>query len=265
MGPVPADAPHEQRQTWMFTIEFANGNVAKVARTTHDGDAARVIEELGLESPTPTIFVMGGAGLMTPESVEATRTAVEGGVAQFAAERKLPVIDGGTAAGVMAMLGAACREHAYAFPLIGVAPETQVHYPTSILNGAEPLEENHTHFVLTDGDEFGAESEMIAQLAYALSGRGVQQVLGLIINGGEIARREAYRCAVAEPRFPMLILEGSGRLADDLAAGYRAGRSDDPLINDILKQGSIHFISVHQPADGLRAWLADFFSASSRE
>jgi hypothetical protein len=33
------------------------------------------------------------------------------------------------------------------------------------------------------------------------------------------------------------------------------------MINDILKQGSIHFISVHQPADGLRTWLADFFSA----
>ena len=80
----------------------------------------------------------------------------------------------------------------------------------------------------------------------------------IILNGGKIVKQEAYRCATQEPRFPLLVLEGSGRFADELAASRNTG-SDDPQIRAILDQGIVHFLPVRAGADNLYRWLENFF------
>ena len=55
--------------------------------------------------------------------------------------------------------------------------------PTS--PGQAPLELNHSHFVMVPGDEWGDESNWIAQVADTVAGDMAS--VTLLVNGGEIA------------------------------------------------------------------------------
>ncbi len=81
----------------------------------------------------------------------------------------------------------------------------------------------------------------------------------MVVNGGEIVKYEAFLCATREPHFPLLVLEGSGRFADELSASRQTG-STDPQIQAILEQGRVHFVSINVGADNLYNWLRNFFS-----
>lgn len=239
-----------------FTIEFDDGKSAQAVRTARNEDAASVVSALRLHEARPTLVVMGGAGKMDPESARTTRSSIEDGLSRFAEEHHVAVIDGGTTAGVMGLLGYARQRRGYRFPLIGVAPDARVEYP-----GHNPptrqavLDANHSHFVLVDGDDFGAESDLLAALGWTLAGRGSAPILGIVINGGAIVKNEAHARATSSTRFPLLILEGSGRFADELAAAVRARTSDDPQIRDILRRGTVYVLPITTPAESLRKWL----------
>ncbi|MEP7292305.1 MAG: hypothetical protein ABI835_11005 [Chloroflexota bacterium] len=242
-----------------FPIRFPGGRIRNAVRASQNADPNAVITALGLPHPMPTIMISGGADGMTAGEAALLRPLIENGLVRFASSHSTSLIDGGTTAGVMPLIGAAREQQHASFPLIGVAPEQQVRYPGHNLPEiAGGLDAGHSHFVLIDGKHFGAESEMILQLAYALSGAGAKKRLAVVLNGGEIVREEAHRCATREPRFPLLVLEGSGRFADELAAA-RQTASGDPLIREILEQGSVDFIPVSAGADHLYRWLENFF------
>ncbi len=247
------------RDVEAFTIAFPGNPPRRAVRAPNHADPRAVIRALALPRPTPTIFISGGAGAMSAEAVGALRSIIEDGLAPFASERQISLIDGGTSSGTMALIGSARQRRGYDFPLIGVAPERMVIYPGRELSiqGVE-LDAGHSHFVLTDGDQFGAESELILRLAAALSESGARKRLTMVINGGEVVKREAQRCATRKPRFPLLVLEGSGRFADELAASRKRG-SSDPLIRDILDKGIVHFLPVSAGAENLYRWLENFF------
>ena len=244
-----------------FTIEFPNGEMPLAVRAVNGTHPEAAIDALKLAQPVPTIFISGGAGLMDRESMNITRSTVEDGLARFLNEQQVSLIDGGTTSGVMGLMGLARHQRGYTFPLIGVAPEAVVYYPGhENPDKIADLDAYHSHFVLTGGAEFGTESEMIINLAHALSGEGARKSLGVIINGGDIVRKEAHRVTTQSPRIPLLILEGSGRFADELAAAYRAGKSDDPVIRDILLAGTLHVVPINEGAESLRAWLTRYFA-----
>jgi hypothetical protein len=246
-----------------FTITFPNGGAALALHAARRAAPEQVAEALALARPRPAIVLMGGASLMQTEQLGAARAAIEDGIARFAAEHSADVLTGGTAVGVMALIGLARQRRGYRFPLIGVAPAAKVTYP-GCPDASHPeriaLDANHSHFVLTDGDDFGAESALLANLGYAIGGGREQGVLGIVINGGEIVRQEAHARATGSPRFPLLVLEGSGRFADELAAARRSGRGDHPLTRAILQRGSVHFLPLSAGADSLRGWLSSYFS-----
>ncbi|MFQ3566235.1 MAG: hypothetical protein SNJ59_04490 [Aggregatilineales bacterium] len=246
-----------------FTITFPNGSEALALYAARRAAPERISEALALARPRPAIVLMGGASLMQTEQLGAARAAIEDGIARFAADHGANVLTGGTAAGAMALIGLARQRRGYRFPLIGVAPGAKVTYP-GCPNPSDPdriaLDANHTHFVLTDGDDFGAESALLASLGYTIGGGHEQGVLGIIVNGGEIVRQEAYARATGAPRFPLLVLEGSGRFADELAAARRSGHGDHPLTRKILQRGSLHFLPLSAGTDSLRGWLSSYFS-----
>ncbi len=244
-----------------FTIQFPDNNTAQAVRASQDADPATIANLLRLPKPSPALVIMGGAAKMEAETVRTTRSSIEDGLSRFAQEHGVAIVDGGTTAGVMGLLGFARHRHRYDFPLVGVAPESRVEYP-----GHHPptsqaaLDSNHSHFVLVDGENFGAESDMLASLGWTIAGEGSQPILGVVINGGAIVKQEAHARATGKPHFPLLVLEGSGRFADDLAAAYHAGSSDDPVLRDIVQQGELHLLPANSPAESVRQWLENFFA-----
>ncbi len=245
-----------------FPINFPN-STPRAVRVPEQTDPDRIIHALQLSTPTPTIFLSAGAAQMDTKSMILTRSLIEDGLVRFINDQRITLIDGGTNAGAMVLIGIARQRRNYTFPLIGVAPDKMVTYPGHPTAEGEPqpttdLDAFHSHFVLTGGDDFGAESETIFELAYALTGRGNRKRLVIILNGGGIVKQEAYRSATREPRFPLLVLEGSGRFADELADSRKTG-STDPQIQAILDQGIVHFLPVKAGADNLYRWLENFF------
>lgn len=243
-----------------FTIQYPNGRTPVAVRAPRSANPYAIVEALHLPAPLPTIFISGGAGNMDRDSQNLTRTTIEDGLARFLQEHGIALIDGGTSTGVMSLIGLARQRRNYNFPLIGIAPDRVVYYPSHEPNARlADLDAFHSHFVLTDGDAFGAESDMIVRFGIALSGKGTKKLLGFVINGGEIVRDEVYRVTRQHPEIPLLVLEGSGRFADELADAHKAGTSDDAKVMEILREGNLHFISIRSGADNLRHWLETFF------
>jgi len=247
-----------------FVIPFEDGRAAFAIQVSRRFDPDAVGKALGFNEPRPTIYVTGGAGAMSPEDMATTRTVVEKGLARFAEERGVILIDGGTQAGIPVLLGDARQKYRYRFPLIGIAPLELVRYPgyENDNPSANPLNTGHSHFVLTAGDEFGDESDMITQLTYALSGAGEKPALGILINGGKIAREEVYaRTTSPELSFPLIVLEGTGRFADILASAFYAGHTEEADLQAIINKGRLQMVSVDDGPDALRVRLGVYFDA----
>jgi hypothetical protein len=248
------------------TIQFANGQEAVLVRVSDEDDADEVVELLGMETPQPTIFMLVGAMDMQSKEMTMTRAIIEDGLAKFADERQIAIVDGGTASGVMQLMGEARRNHHYQFPLIGVAPANQVKYPGHDNPTGYELDDGHSHFVLTHEGDFGDETDMIIDLSEALTEEGKKPLLGMIVNGGDIVRQEVYRLAT-EPDgdLVLLVLEGSGRFADELAAAKRSGQPESDVLKAIVEKGRVELVSVNDGPEALRARLLSFFGAVEKK
>jgi hypothetical protein len=245
-----------------FVITFENGQAAFAVHVPRRFDPNSVAKALGFNEPRPTIYVTGGASAMSPEDMQATRTIVERGLARFAEDQGAIVIDGGTEAGIPILLGDARRKLKARFPLVGIAPMELVHYVGHSNPEGAALNPGHSHFVLTAGDEFGDESDMITQLTYALSGSGKMPALGILINGGKIAREEVYARTTSDTvSFPLIVIEGTGRFADILARAFYAGHAEERDLQTIISKGHLEMVSVNAGPEELRAKLAQHFRA----
>lgn len=240
-----------------FRIHFANGNVAEAVRVRPSTEPNGVLALLNMNESAPTIFITGGASAMSEEDILRTQEMIAA-VAEFAEQHRAVIVDGGTESGVMQMVGEARRKGSYLFPLIGVSPFGKISYPGMENPNAEAeLEDSHSHFVLVDGEEWGAESDMIVGVAKALSGQGMRPAIGILINGGKIARQEVYLAVSKE--IPMLILEGSGRLADEIATAFKTGKASQRILQAILGGGDIQLISTDEGTGALREKLEKRF------
>lgn len=240
-----------------FRIHFANGNVAEAVRVRPSTEPNGVLALLNMSESAPTIFITGGASAMSEEDILRTQEMIAA-VAEFAEQHRAVIVDGGTESGVMQMVGEARRQGSYLFPLIGVSPFGKISYPGMENPNAEAeLEDSHSHFVLVDGEEWGAESDMIVGVAKALSGQGMRPAIGILINGGKIARQEVYLAVSKE--IPMLILEGSGRLADEIATAFKTGKASQRILQAILGGGDIQLISTDEGTGALREKLEKRF------
>ena len=195
------------------TIQFDNQHQAQLERAVQYEDLPQSFRSLGLESPRPVIVWIVGAARVAPPHGFAIRQAAEV-ISRVAAQSGAAVIDGGTQAGGMEAMGTACARSGYGFPLIGVAAQGTIVLPSSPKGGDRcDLDPNHTHFILVPGDQWGDETPWISQVAKQLAGSLPSvTVLG---NGGEIARRD-IATSLKSGR-PVLVLKGTGRLADELA------------------------------------------------
>lgn len=225
--------------------------IAHVARSA-SGD--EIVASLGLRPPAALLMLSGGAGAMSADDYIRVTRLIADGVARAAARARAVVIDGGTQSGVMQMMGEALAAAGRTAPHIGVAPRGKVAYPGGPASDDDryPLEPNHSHFALVEGDLFGDETEVMYRLAAALSAQACS--VAVLVNGGPIAAQEVLWNV--RQRREVVVLEGSGRLADDLAAGLR--RNPDPsdrLIYDIVRRGRLTLFSIASPPAELEALL----------
>jgi len=248
-----------------FTISFANQQIARAVRVHRNVDIALVTHLLGFTEFYPVIFISGGASGMSEADQQHTKTIIDG-IAQFAEERKAIIIDGGTESGIMKMIGDTRGTLHYHFPLVGVSPLGRISYPGYTNPRQEAfLEDSHSHFVLVDGEEWGSESEMILRLTRALSGSGTKPAAGVLINGGKIALREIYLASTKRQKLPIIVLEGSGRAADEISTGYRTGQTERTIVQVILSGGDIQLVGTTEGPEVMRQCLIEKFATKTKE
>jgi hypothetical protein len=245
-------------QNQPFTIPF--GPVQKPAIVVSPlGDPQVIVQAFGLGRPRPTIFITGGAGQMTEYDIKLTQQVVEEGIASFAERYHVTVIDGGTDAGVMQMIGDARLRNRYTFPLIGVAPLAKVSYPGyENPNHEAVLQEGHSHFVLVDAQEWGDESQMIVNMTRAIADS--MPMIGILINGGKIAEKDVYLATTqGNMRIPILVLDGSGRTATNIATAFKTGTSTSNIIKAIIAGGDIRLTPLDEGKTTMLRRLHDHF------
>lgn len=244
-----------------FQLDFGDTRRPTVVRVPYHADMAYVLQALAMQPGDPALFISGGAGLMDAKQKEYTREAVLYGLAKFAADYGVTVIDGGTQAGVMELMGEAHRMQHYRFPLIGVAPVGAVRFPGYDNPDGVPLDPDHTHFVLVDGEKFGDESDLIVRLANALTAGRDTRAFGVVVNGGGITTQETYdRALVPETALPLLVFDGSGRFGDLLAAAARGVHQDDARIHTILDKVDVRVVPLDFGPDRVYAELVRLLS-----
>lgn len=249
-------------QTAPGFLRFENGNQARVVHVSPHSSARKTAQRLGFVEAAPVIFMMGGASNMSAEAITWTRSLVEDGIARFAAKHGAVIVDGGTNAGIMQMMGRARRKYRGMFPLVGCAPQGKVSYPgqASVRRLSKTaLEPHHSHFALVDADYWGAESDMVVGLARAIAA-DKRPVLGVLVNGGKIAQYEVYiASARGRSALPVLVIDGSGRTADTIAAAARTRTTSSAMMRTIIESGKIGLFPMEAGAGALYRKLARLF------
>jgi SLOG in TRPM, prokaryote len=220
-----------------------SGITAPVARVAEPGDVPATLKALGIVTGRPVLVVVGGADGMSPEHMAALAGAV-GPVIQALGDWGAAVVDGGTDAGVMRVIGQAYNTAGASFPLVGVAAEGTVIVPGARpAPDADPLDPHHTQVVLVPGDTWGDESPWLSRVAAAIAGGRPSATL--VVNGGEIAYADIEHSL--EARRPVIVLAGTGRTADAIAAAAH-GRDADPRAARIAAFPGTRVVPLGDPA-----------------
>jgi hypothetical protein len=188
----------------------------RISVLEREGDIPTLVRSMGLGAPSPVLVLIGGAsGLAEPDVDQLTdylRRFVLPAISRVGAV----VIDGGTDSGVMRAVGRTRIGAEEPFPLVGVVSRGVLPAePDPALTGdAVVVEPNHTDLVVVPGATWGDEVPWLGRIATAVA-RSRASVT-LLVNGGEIAYRDMAE-SLSHDR-PVVVLAGSGRTADDVAA-----------------------------------------------
>ena len=247
---------------------FSNGQLAKILKVDESADYEGALSTVDLRGPRPTLLVIGGASQMTQKSKTKLLTFFNNTLADLSERAGITVLDGGTDAGVIHMMGQARQHISGRFNLVGVAPLHRVIFPI----GTSPpaldeedtlvaLEPHHTHFFLVPGENWGSESRWLANFSSILA--GPLPSMTLLINGGQVSLKDLK--TNLELGRQVTIIAGSGRVADAVA-GTISGvtPSEDKSIQDLVAAYYPSQLSVFDlltnSLDDLKAQLNKYFN-----
>lgn len=214
---------------------------------------------LDLPRILPVLVLVGGAGGIDPLDMRRLEQVFRDRLVPAIEALGAAVVDGGTDAGIMRLIGQARHGRGADFPLVGVAAEGTVILPEKLTENRDAAypEPHHSHLLLVPGSQWGDESPWIAAVATAIA-QGCPS-LTLVINGGEVTWRDV-ECSIQAQR-PLIILAGSGRTADKIAQALR-GHPSDPRAVDLLPRGQFHLCDLHQIEQELLPLLHNLFQAA---
>lgn len=240
-----------------FRVTFANGQTAKAVQVQDPVILKDDLERIGLQPSRPILVVVGGASQMSESDFHRLQQLFVEVLAPIAEKLGAYVVDGGTDEGVMQLMGQARSQIAATFPLIGVAPDGKVAFPNHLgeSDDTTPLEPHHTHFVLIPGSKWGEESPWIVRVATVLAAENPS--LTVLLNGGEVTYLDA-RYSVIVGRI-VIVVAGSGRMADQLAAAVR-GEAADERVQELAKSGLVKEVNLHEGFEDLATVIEKMLS-----
>ncbi|MFN6465596.1 MAG: hypothetical protein RMZ41_027770 [Nostoc sp. DedVER02] len=224
-----------------FNLSFNEGQTAKAATVSEAGELSDALEQMGLVGSHPILVIVGGASQMSEADFVRIQNLFVEVLAPIAQRLGAYIVDGGTDAGVMQLIGNARHQINAQFPLIGVAPTGKVILPnqTESSDDAALLEPHHTHFILVPGNNWGDESPWIVQVATMLAS-GAPSVT-VLINGGEITFLDAANSVIAGRL--VMVIAGSGRTADKLVCALN-GEATDERAEKLAASGKLQTIDL---------------------
>jgi hypothetical protein len=210
------------------------------------------LDRLQLAPGRPVLVLVGGAGGMGKEDIRTLDTVLRQAVVPAVEERGAAVVDGDTDSGVMKSIGRAKADTGARFALVGVAAAGTVRLPGGEppIDDAAQLEPHHTQAVLVPGREWGAESPWLGKVADILA--ETSPSVTLLVNGGEIAFDDVL--GSLDRGRPVVVLTGTGRTADAIAAA-RDAPDADPRTTRIAQSPPTRIVAVHD-VDAIRAAVA---------
>jgi hypothetical protein len=222
-------------------INFPARRRASVVFARRDAAPADVVRALDVPAPRGVLVLNGGTAGFSPEVEARLSPLLADGVARVATEEGLTTITGATDSGVFALFGAGLDDLAPGIR-IGVAPAELVTWPGrgSAADDAAPLEPHHSHFVLVDGDEWGDELPTMMHLAALLAAQAPS--LAVVAGGGEVTRRELV--AHTQAGRAVVVLGGSGGVADEVAAAAAGRASGDPEVVEAVGSGRVTVVDL---------------------
>ncbi len=246
LGVKPKELMKEMEKP--FKVSFSNGSSAYAVRVQRSAELSVALRKLGLHRSHPVLVLVGGAGGLSDVDMTRLRPLFAEVLAPLTEALGVFVVDGGTDAGVMRLMGQARTETLATFPLIGVAATGTVVLPDAPLlrSDAAPLEPNHTHFVLVPGSDWGDDSPWLARLASVLAKEAPS--VTVLVNGGETSWKDVSQSV--EAGRPVLAISGSGRAADMLAGALR-GEVADGRAKNLAVSGLVQAVDISADSDGL--------------
>jgi hypothetical protein len=218
------------------------------------------LDRLGLSRGRPVLALVGGAAGMNETHLERVDEVFRSAVIPVVESCRGALVDGGTDAGIMRVIGRARSSSGAGFPLVGVAADGTVAAPGAAQPDGDdtaPLEPHHTHIILVPGSSWGDESPWLAAVASAIAGE--EGSATLVVNGGEITYADVDRSLAC--RRPVLVLAGTGRTADAVAAAA-AGEAADPRAARIAASPLTRIVDIGDP-DALARTLQAVLGRSS--
>ena len=241
-----------------WKIHFPNENSAWAVRCPIGTPPIDLLRSLHLQQPGALLMITGGASEMDEEVDSNLARLFTQGIAPIAISMGAMIIDGGTQAGVMKIIGEAMNVQRQRSILLGVSAEGRVIYPGKPVKADEQkgtqLDSNHSHFVLVETNVRGGETETMYGLAALLS--TACSSVAILSNGGKITVEEVLQNVLQ--RRPIIVIVGSGRFADDLAGIMQGHLPDlhDSRLAGIIAQGDFHFFPIDgDPEDFARLFL----------
>lgn len=241
-----------------FQLTFNQEQAAIAITVSEIAELPSALEEIGLGGSHPILVIVGGASQISDTDFIRIQSLFVKVLAPIAETLGAYVVDGGTDAGVMRLMGYARSYIKAQFPLIGVAPIGKVILPeqtTPSSDDASPLQSDHTHFVLVPGNNWGDESSWIVDVATVLAGK--HPSVTVLINGGEITFADALN-SVTAGRLVMAIA-GSGRTADKLASALE-GCITDERATKLAASGKLQTINLDAQQQELTNTITNLLS-----
>lgn len=243
-----------------MTAAIGDTNGPRYARVDKRDQLPTALRALALRSGRPVLVSVGGASGMAPEQLDAVAVVVREHVVPALDQWEAAVVDGGTDVGVMRIMGQAHDAADARFPLIGVAAAGTVAIPdeAELTTGGAELEPHHTHVLLVPGNTWGDESPWISEVATVVAGQ--HPSVTLVTNGGEITYEDVSHSL--EANRPVLVLAGTGRTADAIAAAA-AGAGDDRRAMQVAASPLVRIVRLEDPSGVASALQAALGSGRS--
>jgi len=222
--------------------------MARMVRVARPDDLPAALVQLEVARPRAVLVVVGSAQRLVGADLDAAQQLFEAVVVPLCEELRVDVVDGGTDAGVMQAMGQARAAAGARFELVGVVAGGTV--AGNADEDPVQFESNHTHFVIVPGSDWGDESPWITRVAAELAGSS--PVVGLLVGGGDIAVQDVGH--LVDAGFPVFALDGSGSLADLLAAGDPA---DDADVEKLRGSALVRSVAGFADPGRLRSVLRD--------